>query len=158
MKFYNSCIFPHFIYCSTVWSGCDANHMGKLYKAQKQAARLILDVPYDTPSSDMFSVLKWLPIEKYFKFKRICMFYKCIHGLVPNYLSHNITLANDEHRRCTRFSVANNVIVPKHRTTFYSKQFFTSGAQDWNNLPNPLKDIQNFNSFRDKLVDYFWNS
>lgn len=106
--------------------------MARLYKAQKQAARVILDVPYDTPSAEMFEILKWLPIEKYFKFKKLCMYFKCKHGQVPNHLRDNIQCVKNEHRRSTRFSDTNNVVVPKHRTSFYSNQFFISGAQDWN--------------------------
>jgi hypothetical protein len=37
---YNSLVFPHFTYCSTVWHGFRADHINKLYKLQKRAARV----------------------------------------------------------------------------------------------------------------------
>ena len=61
IMFYNAYIMPHFDYYVTVWGDCsDLNKLGKL---QKQAARIILDFHYLTPSKDMFCTLKWLPMK-----------------------------------------------------------------------------------------------
>ncbi len=51
--FFNANILPHLDYCSTIWG--HSTHVNKLFKAQKRAARIILDVrDYQTPSRDMF--------------------------------------------------------------------------------------------------------
>ena len=56
---YNSLVLPHFTYCSTVWQGSSADHINKLYKLQKRAARVITGSNYDTRSTDIFETLNW---------------------------------------------------------------------------------------------------
>ena len=56
---------PHLDYCVTVWG--DSSDLNKLAKLQKQAARIILDCHYLTPSKDMFCKLKWLPMKDWVK-------------------------------------------------------------------------------------------
>ncbi len=48
-------IMPHLDYCVTVWGEC--SDLNKLVKLQKQAARIILDCHYLTPSKDMYCIV-----------------------------------------------------------------------------------------------------
>ncbi len=59
--FFNANILPHLDYCTIIWG--NSPHINKLLKAQKRAARVILDVrDFQTPSSEMFKSLNWMPL------------------------------------------------------------------------------------------------
>ena len=85
IMFYNAYIMPHFDYCVTVWGDC--SDLNKLAKLQKQAARIILDCHYLTPSKDMFCTLKWLPMKDWVKYMKATMTFKAINGNAPDYIS-----------------------------------------------------------------------
>ena len=61
MLFYTSYAMPHLDYCVTVWGDC--SDVARLETLHKQAARIIMDCHYLTPSKDMFSKLRWLPLK-----------------------------------------------------------------------------------------------
>ncbi len=46
LKFCNTFILPHFDYCSTFWG---SPNLGQLFKLQKRMARMIFDLPTQTP-------------------------------------------------------------------------------------------------------------
>ncbi len=59
--FFNANILPHLDYFTIIWG--NSPHINKLLKAQKRAARVILDVrDFQTPSSEMFKSLNWMPL------------------------------------------------------------------------------------------------
>ena len=75
---------PHLDHCVTVWGDC--NDVARLEKLQKQIARIILDSHYLTPSKDMFSKLRWLPLKDCVKYRKATMTYKAVNGKAPDYI------------------------------------------------------------------------
>ena len=59
-RLHNAYILPHFGLCCVIWGNCTHYMEEKLVRLQKSAARVILDCDFDTPSSTMFSDLKWM--------------------------------------------------------------------------------------------------
>ena len=43
-------------YCCSVWGNATKTQIDKIYKLQKRAARIILNVTTETPSSVMFKI------------------------------------------------------------------------------------------------------
>ena len=85
---YNSHVLPHFNYCSTVWHNFSVEHIDKLYKLQKQAARVITRSNYDISSSQILTLLDWRPINESLDERELVMTFKAqLGGLVPNYLN-----------------------------------------------------------------------
>ena len=158
LRFFNSCVLPHFMYCCTVWSGCTANLINKLLKVQKQAARIILEVPFDTPSRQMFAELRWMPIDICYQYRRLCMVYKCYRGDAPEYLTRCVVPVRSTHTANTRFASHENLQVPRHRTAFYSRHFFVLGVTEWNALPNHIKEITSYELFRKRLHSHLMSA
>ena len=121
--------------------------MGKLLKTQKQAARIILDVPFHTPSKDMFEVLRWMPIDRYFKFRRLCMIFECSQEDAPDFLSSNVSLVRNSHNKTTRYACDNNFLIPKHRTVFLFKPFFNIKYQRLESFTSGTQGNQLFYNF-----------
>ena len=55
--FYNSYIQPKIDYCLPLWSNASKAQLDKLWRLQKQAARIIHNAPFDAPSHDLFCKL-----------------------------------------------------------------------------------------------------
>ena len=135
---YNSLVLPRFTYCSTVWHGSSADHISKLYKLQKRAARVITGSNYDIRSTDIFETLNWRPIKDNLDERDLVMTFKAIKGIVPDYLIPTINLngnANYQLRSNNR-----NIYLPKPKTNFLKNSFSYRGAMRWNNLPNHIID------------------
>ena len=134
---YNSLVLTHFTYCSTVWHGSSADHINKLYKLQKRAARVITGSNYDTRSTDIFETLNWRPIKDNLDERDLVMTFKAIKGIVPDYLMPTINLnENDNQLRSNN----RNIYLPKPKTNFLKNSFSYRGAMSWNNLPNHIID------------------
>ena len=72
-KYIVSLPYYHLDYCVTVWGTSDDARLDKL---QKQETRIILDYHYLTPSKEMFSKLRWLPLKDWVKYRKATMTYK----------------------------------------------------------------------------------
>ena len=63
-------IYPHLLYCSTLWGNANNELITCLLKLQKRAARLILEQPTEVPSIVRFRKLNWIPIFNLIKMKK----------------------------------------------------------------------------------------
>ena len=154
--FFNANILPHLDYCSIIWG--NSPHVNKLYKAQKRAARVILNVhDYNTPSADMFKTLNWMPLPDRIKYRKACMVYKSLNDLAPKYMSDMFKNVSDCHNRDTRSSVRNDLSLPSGRhKDIYRNSFAYDGAIIWNGIPASIRNAESFNSFKSAyLKDYF---
>ena len=62
--YYNGVIKLTLLYGSMIWDSCIVEHLQRVLKLQKRAARIILDVERLTPSVVLFNNLNWLPLTK----------------------------------------------------------------------------------------------
>ena len=130
LQFFNSFILPHFDYCSNIWSSSQRDCIDSLTVLQKRAMRLILDVPFDTPSADMFKALNWMSFEYRCFYNTSILVFKCLNNLSPSYLDFFKINSNNRTRSSTRsdllipfakkiFSkILFDVMVPKFSITF----------------------------------------
>ena len=149
--FYNSFLYPHFIYCSTVWSLKTKDSMEELLKLQKYAARTVLGKGPLTHSLPLFLELQWVPLPLQFKINKLLFVFKSLNNLSPTYLSTKFTLLSDNGNAVrTRHSDDNNIFLPAH-TSATSKTFSISGTKMWNSLNTDLKSIKSLLIFKSKL-------
>ncbi|XP_028416156.1 uncharacterized protein LOC114539747 [Dendronephthya gigantea] len=86
--FYNSLILPIFDYADIVWGDKNNNTlMVTLQVLQSKAAKIILDKPFHSSSTEALALLKWIPLDKR-RFERRCIYmYKCLNGLVNHHMT-----------------------------------------------------------------------
>src|SRR6218665_3317419 len=71
-------------YCSTLYAGLPAVHLGCLEQVIRTAARLIGGIPRTGHvSTYMLDVLHWLPLQQRIMFRIGAMVWRCILGLAP---------------------------------------------------------------------------
>ena len=130
---FNSLVLPHFNYCSNVWNSFSNDHINKLYKLQKRAARVITRSNYETRSAQIFQTLHWKPIKDILDKRYLIMIFKTLQGLAPNYLRQLLNVSNNNSYQLR--SNNRNLSLPKPRTNFCKKSFSYRGAVMCNDLP-----------------------
>lgn len=146
--YFNAYILPHLDFCSAVWGSSNQESLNKLLLFQKRAARIILDLPYDTPSDDLFRQLKWMKIHERIIYQKAIQMYKCMNNMCPDYLTSSFKLTNSVHNLNLRSTENNMLYIPKPRTELYRKSFAYSGSKIWNSLPNNVKKSKTLNEFK----------
>lgn len=89
IKFCQAFVFPHLDYCSCIWGSAQ---LGRLFKLQKRAARMIYDLPTRTPTKPLLKKLGWMPLTDRVQYRKSLMVYKSLKGLSPQYRQKCISL------------------------------------------------------------------
>ncbi len=108
---FNANILPHLDYCTFIWG--NSPHINKLLKAPKRAAWVILDVrDFQTPSSEMFKSLNWMPLRDRVTYRKTCMMYKSLNGLAPVYMSEMFNIHENHFPKLGTQELLPTVIFP----------------------------------------------
>ena len=133
---YNALVLPHFNYCSTIWCDESVNHVNKLSKLQKRAARVITGYGYDIRSSDIFEELDWIPIAKTLENRETLMTFKALTGRLPQHISDIFTKCHNENYSLR--SNNNKLLLQKPNTNFLKRSFSYRAAKSWNELSDEI--------------------
>ncbi len=69
IKFCQAFVFPHLAYCSCIWG---STQLGRLFKLQKRAARMIYDLPTRTSTKPLLKKLGWVPLTDRVHYSKWC--------------------------------------------------------------------------------------
>jgi mRNA deadenylase 3'-5' endonuclease subunit Ccr4 len=153
LLYYNAMIKSVLNYGSVVWSNCDKEHLGRVLKMQKRAARVICDATKQTPSVKLFNSLQWLPFYEEVKIAKCSIAYKHIMHEVPIYIRDLLELNCQHHDRTTRYSNI-NLICPKfNRKTEGGRTFAVTTSQLWNTLNLELRKLGSLSVFKKKYLN-----
>ena len=115
---------------------------------QKRALRIILKTDFSISSDVLFQRSGVVPKTRRWQNVNIILIFKCLHNLVPNYLSNRISLQNH------LYSLRNSLVkihLPLPKTNFKRNSFIYSSAILFNNLPLHIRQIDVPNTFIRKL-------
>ena len=118
------------------------------------AARIILQADFMTPSQLMFQELGWLTFPIRIQYHIGVMVFKSLNGLAPEYLTNLLTKPSQMHDRNLRSNDKDILKIPFSRTTYYDKSFSVTGPRFWNSLPLELRQSSHLNSFKKALKSY----
>ena len=150
IKLYRSIIQTGLDYSITVWGNTSQNNMINIDRQQKMAARIIMD-NFDfinTRGDNLCNLLNLQCFQDRLKYSTCCLMYKCIHGLVPDYLSNHILYEFEIHNHVTRTAINNDLYLPFPCIEQYKQSLFYNGAKTWNNLSNLVRDSTSLNTFK----------
>ena len=152
----SSLVLSHLDYCNAILYGLPENTLHKMQRVENCAAKLVLQRKRFDSSTDALRELHWLPVKQRICYKIALIVFKCLHDLAPEYLKCLIKLKT--YAMCLRSASVNAVVleVPVcSRRTFYDRSFAVSGPTVWNALPFELRQIDNLDTFKDKLKTYY---
>ena len=151
--FYNAYILPLLDYCCTIWGNTTMQSIERIDKLQKRAARLILDLPYETPSKTLFEKLSWLKFADRIDYHKLVTVHKCLYGNAPEYLAEKVIYNTYDSTKQLRSNTNKLLKVPKSRTNIFQKSFAYSGPSIWNKLPGTLRFTKSICTFKSKCFE-----
>ena len=157
-KIYTSVIEPTIDYGNTVWGNCPNVYINMIQKLQNSAARIVCgNFDYvNVRSEQLIRQLNWRTFRERHAYAKACLMYRCLNGLVPEYLSDCFTNQRDVFTYNFRRD-HQNVVVPRPNKEIFKKSLTYSGAKLWNELPNILKGQQDLHSFKVEYKKHFYN-
>ena len=154
-KLIHAVISSRLDYANALLVGLPNKSLNPLQSIHNIAARIITKTRKYDHITPILRTLHWLPIKSRIEFKIICVTYRIIHGLAPEYLCDLVTVQrSSRHLRSSANLVLN---VPKSRSKMYGDRAFSIAAPRlWNALPVPLRLEKNYETFKKKLKTYLF--
>ena len=87
MYFFGICFILYFDYCSEVWDPLGVGLSNRLQKLQNRAARIIMNLRYNTPGIEAINALGWEPLETRRAKSKVKQMYKVLNDLAPSSLA-----------------------------------------------------------------------
>jgi hypothetical protein len=144
-------------YCNGLFTSLYEKDLTRLQRLQNNAARLVFAVGRRTNSSDLLTVLHWLPIRQRILFKILLYVYKAMQHSSPEYISDYFTTYAPS--RLLRSSSDNYRLEnPKrsHRTSG-DKRFQIAAVTAWNTLPIEIRSATTTTLFKTKLKTHLFS-
>jgi hypothetical protein len=139
----NALIHPHFDYSSEVWVALGVGLSSRLQKLQNRAARIIMNLRYNTPGIEAINALAigWEPLETGRAKSKVKQMYKVLNDLAPS----SLTALFVRKRNITEYDLrgsSTSLQLPLPKTENLKKSFCYDGAKLWNSLPAYICVIQ----------------
>lgn len=138
--------YPHLLYGILFWGSCAQSYTNRIFVLQKKVLRIMFNLNTLTSCKRTFIDKKFLTLYGIYIYAVLCYFFK--HR--KYYLK-----INDNSFYITRN--ANLMYYPIHNLTIYERGLFYSSLKLFNSLPTSLKQINNFNTFKNNLKELLIN-
>ena len=150
----NAFICSKIDYCNTLLYGCPNYVIQKLQNIQNSSVRLIKKLPKWAHISNERKNLHFLAIRHRISFRICCYVHKCLNNSAPRYLENLIRRTASASVGITlRSQNSVRVFQPVVRKVC---SFSSAGPKEWNILPESIRNIKNFNLFKQKLKTYYF--
>ena len=130
-------------YCNSLLAGVSSDELVNMIQSVLRQPARLRKRKFDPVSIDLRlrERLHWLPIRQRIQYKLGLLVYKCLHGLVPSYLSDMLAPVSSDPYSCRLRSAAHgDLTVPWTRTVRMGpRSFAVSGPKFWNSLAPELK-------------------
>ena len=130
LDLYCKIILPSILFGLVVWGGCSNidDLLQSLELLHRRAAKIIYNLPHDTPTDEVHRHSNWDTLTFYYKLRLIKLFHSVFIGEAPAALSYLTNKPRTAYnlRRC------NNVIVPRFNSKFLRTSISYRGAILWN--------------------------
>ncbi len=167
LSIYYALFHPHIIYCLPIWSITSQKTLTKIYSLQKQAIRLISNLPYNAHTEPSFKKLKILPLNSLIDFFNLQIMQKYNQGFLPTAFNKvwiknsqrqvnaiEDQLGNEDVIRRLRNS--EELYLPPCRLTTLSKFPYYNLPRLWSNFEDEsIKILRNKLEFKRKLKKHF---
>jgi hypothetical protein len=153
---YFSLVHSHLTYAIEIWGLATHSLINDLYIKQKAAIRIITNSKYNSHTAPLFKSLNILPLPLLINYSYINIMHRHHFRKLPAGLLDTWSTIRNRINETGALNLRHeeNYITPFARTDHLSRFPLTLCPKLWNNLPNPLKNICNINSFNDNLKDH----
>ena len=154
LSIYYSLVYPYLGYGVESWYSVTKTMSEKVRILQKKSIRSIFKIPYNGSTRTYFKEFNILQLPEVYKFKICSMFAKYIKDDASSndYISNYLQLNSDIHSYNTR--IRDNFSVPYFRRSASKSCFIYQSINNWNSLPEDLKQKKNQANFNRILRKY----
>ena len=150
-------IISHITYCLISWSNAHSTAMKPLESLYKQALKTLDKKPFRHHHCHILRKYKLLSWENLITYKNICLVYKIMHGSAPPPLSGFIQFKSSA-TRATRGAAKKDCTIPFIKTTFSQAVFSFRASQQWNTVPQSVRESPSYHSFKVNTKDWLVDS
>ena len=145
-------VFPHILYCISVWGGEAKNQLFRIQKVINFGARIALGVRRRDRISPAMASLGWTKIEQLVREKDLLKIYKALHyQLYPLSIRRMFTPRSMVSARITRSPEAGTLKIQKCKLSSTQRGFRYRASASWNQLPPAITERPTLSSFRTSL-------
>ena len=156
LTFYKAYIQTHIDYCNTIWGL--SPHVKRVHILQKNALRLIMDVPRLTHSAPLFKQCKVMPIHQRVQYRSAVMMYKMLNDLTPAYMTELVQRQSNVSSRRTRYGQNNTLYIPNVKLCVSRRALRYNSAVAYNSLDIDIQNSGTLNTFKYKAYKSFMES
>lgn len=155
LTLYYSLIFPYIFYCNIIWGFTYKTYLHSIFSTQKRFIYIIKNSTPETKSltnniSSFFNKFNILTIFELNVFKVICFYFDFVRN---KFLFIKLPLKNDN--KFTRLVSKNNLIqIYRANNVIVTRNILYYGVPYWNNLPDYIKNCNNYVAFKNLLKTY----
>lgn len=142
LAIYYSLVHSHLIYAIQFWSSCNSQLVNMLFKLQKQAIRIIHNLPYNGHTESYFKCSNILPLPKLIEFFKIQFMNRFTQGLLPKLFNEDWPINADVNLHAYQLRNLNDMYLPFARTSLVEKSPYYAFPNAWRNFNNNEIKIQ----------------
>ena len=129
---YYTMVYPYLLYCNLLWGNANDKTLWPIFKLQKKAIRLIVNVSRREKSTPYFKKLNIIKLPDVYKNNVSIFMYHYLNNNLPETFSDYFIMANSIHNVNTRQK--NRYRVPLYKTAIGSKFVKKTGIEIWENI------------------------
>lgn len=151
-----SLVLSQLSYCINIWGAANKSQIQRVQKLHNFAAKVAdgSAKKFDH-ASPIINELKWLKIENQCKYNVCCLIYRCLNGMLPEWLMSFPSVGDII--SCNTRQV-NNLFCPRTNINAGQKAINIRGPKIYNELPRSIRDCNNFYVFKRKVKQFFLNN
>jgi len=149
-QLYFSFLYPYLNYCSSIWGNASDNILWPLFKIQKRAIRILVNLRGRDSTRQSFYDLKLLRLPEIYKFSVLIFVYKFKNRLLPTVFDNFYTENRQVHRYQTRNADQFRTPLTKYRVAanFIKK----TGVTIWQELNNEISHEKKIGLFKREVI------
>ncbi len=148
LSVYYSFIYSYVSYAIVLWGSACMKYLHPIIIAQKEAIRIIADMPRLTHCAPLARQLHILFLEDVYKLSLACLMFSVQHNSAHCVLLTNFLAVNYRQLCLTRASCANKFFVPRVHSNICKTFIFYRGVTLWNSLPANIIDCTSVFMFK----------
>ena len=146
-------VFPHILYCLSVWGGASKNQLSRIQKIINFAARVVTGLKRSDRISPALQTLGWHRVEQLIETRDMVKVFKTLHSdATPTAVRAMFETRSAVSQRETRSSDAGKLQLARCRLEHTKKSFRYRAAATWNGLPKRVTDHSSVGRFKRAFV------
>ena len=136
-----SLVFPHILYCVSVWGGCNETQRHRIQKIINHAAQIISGSTRRAHVTPLLAQLKWQNFPSLIRERDIVTVHRLMHlPQAPVSVGRLMTHRSVVSSRCTRATEAGLLQLPRVHSERARRYFTYRAAKLWNEAPGEVRE------------------